>query len=198
MPVIGTLGVVSGSLLDGSSTKTLVLTHPFARWIGLRSYSLYLWHWPVIVLMRWTVGIDSVLLIAAATILSFALAAGSYRWVEKLFHNWNAFTRAEIWKKICLLVGMVLLCSALSSYILSARQSLSISAVTRNPDTWVGSDEPGKYPESGCTVTTTKIELGSVMVPKCTGRLVVTNQKIFAIRRFAHRAFGPFSRSPCC
>ncbi len=41
----------NGGLLDRA------LTARAAVWIGTISYSLYLWHWPVIVLSRWTIGI---------------------------------------------------------------------------------------------------------------------------------------------
>lgn len=49
--------------------------------IGLGSYSLYLWHWPVIALASWTIGIrwpTLPILIAAAALLAWA----SYRFVE--------------------------------------------------------------------------------------------------------------------
>jgi hypothetical protein len=55
------------------------------RWIGLRSYSLYLWHWPIYVFTRpqldvpLTKGGDLLLRLA----LTFAAAEASYRWVEQ-------------------------------------------------------------------------------------------------------------------
>jgi peptidoglycan/LPS O-acetylase OafA/YrhL len=35
-----------------------LLANPLAVWIGLISYSLYLWHWSIISLSRWTIGIQ--------------------------------------------------------------------------------------------------------------------------------------------
>lgn len=50
------------------------------RWIGLRSYGIYLWHWPLIVLLRGR--FDGLGLLAVAVPITLLLAAGSYRYVE--------------------------------------------------------------------------------------------------------------------
>ena len=60
-----------------------LLNLPAMRFVGRISYSLYLWHWGVIVLMRWTTGLDTPLLKLAALIAMFALAIGSYWFVEQ-------------------------------------------------------------------------------------------------------------------
>ena len=53
------------------------------RWIGAHSFSLYLWHWPVLVLMRHLVLDQPTPLQAGlAVALSVALAWASLRWVE--------------------------------------------------------------------------------------------------------------------
>lgn len=58
-----------------------VLTWPPLRHIGLISYSLYLWHWSVLVLARWSVGVTAANA-AWLLIAMFLLAEASYRWVE--------------------------------------------------------------------------------------------------------------------
>ena len=50
--------------------------------VGLISYSLYLWHWGVLSLSRWTIGIHW-WTIPFQVLLMIALAYSSYRWVEK-------------------------------------------------------------------------------------------------------------------
>jgi peptidoglycan/LPS O-acetylase OafA/YrhL len=64
------------------------LAAPPLVFIGLISYSLYLWHWPVFVFatyvnFREPAGIDSAMLIA----LSFVLAALSWRFIEQPFRK---------------------------------------------------------------------------------------------------------------
>jgi peptidoglycan/LPS O-acetylase OafA/YrhL len=57
------------------------------RWLGERSYSIYLWHWPVIVVTRPGVDIHGPFLVlqAARVALILALSAISYHWVEQRF-----------------------------------------------------------------------------------------------------------------
>jgi peptidoglycan/LPS O-acetylase OafA/YrhL len=87
-----------------------VLAHPAARlgrilgtapfvWLGLRSYSFYLWHWPILALTR--PGIDVplhgpflVILQLAATL---ALSDLSYRYVEEPFRQRRDSKKAPAW-----------------------------------------------------------------------------------------------------
>jgi peptidoglycan/LPS O-acetylase OafA/YrhL len=50
--------------------------------IGLMSYSLYLWHWSVLVIARLSVGVNSITM-PFVILLTFACAYCSYQWVEK-------------------------------------------------------------------------------------------------------------------
>ncbi len=55
------------------------------RWIGVRSYGIYLWHWPVIALTAAALKqrSESPPLWLAETVLAIGLAAASWRWVEQ-------------------------------------------------------------------------------------------------------------------
>jgi hypothetical protein len=66
------------ALARGLSTPALVA-------IGLRSYSLYLWHWPVRVFLTPTSGLDGFSLFAVRLLVSVALAEISFRCVEQPF-----------------------------------------------------------------------------------------------------------------
>jgi peptidoglycan/LPS O-acetylase OafA/YrhL len=89
------LWVVTGTCLTirlGDAEKgwlTRSLSNPFLVWIGLISYSLYLWHWPILAFGRYFfVQHDlSVPLSLCALALMFVLAALSWRYVERPFRN---------------------------------------------------------------------------------------------------------------
>jgi len=63
-----------------------VLALPVLQWLGKISYSLYLWHWTIIVISRWTIGIQwwTVPLQIGAIL---ALASISYKFVEVPFRT---------------------------------------------------------------------------------------------------------------
>lgn len=84
LPVAGTALLIFS--FDPKSTcsnpVTSFLKLPSIIFIGLISYSLYLWHWPILVMFRWTTGIENSfwLVICLATI--FLCSMFSYFFVE--------------------------------------------------------------------------------------------------------------------
>jgi peptidoglycan/LPS O-acetylase OafA/YrhL len=73
------------------------------RWIGVRSYSIYLWHWPVFMVTRpeLDVPIDGLPLLALRLTATVALAHLSYRYIETpvrrgaLGHAWKTLREAQ-------------------------------------------------------------------------------------------------------
>jgi peptidoglycan/LPS O-acetylase OafA/YrhL len=78
----GTAALILATL-EGGGLVGDVLRSPPVRWVGKISYSLYLWHVPVIVLvLRYLESAGGVTRVAVAAVLSIAAAAGSYYLVE--------------------------------------------------------------------------------------------------------------------
>jgi peptidoglycan/LPS O-acetylase OafA/YrhL len=80
LPVLATALVVAA--FQGAEVHGMaVLTNPVARWFGDTSYTLYLWHWPVIILLL-TIMPKGPLFYALAIALSLGLTALTYRFYE--------------------------------------------------------------------------------------------------------------------
>lgn len=83
LAVSGTALLIFLAVRGPDKVVSRALAHPAMRHFGRISYSLYLWHWPVVVLMRWTVGLDTAGLKVAAFLLSWALGYASFRLIER-------------------------------------------------------------------------------------------------------------------
>ena len=68
------------ALEQPSWVRTGLMLSPL-RQLGLISYSLYLWHWSVLCLARWTVGTEGWWL-PVLILLMLGLAIASHRWIE--------------------------------------------------------------------------------------------------------------------
>ncbi|UHA74689.1 acyltransferase family protein [Paenibacillus sp. 481] len=157
-----------GLVLLAAATAMLMaaLAHPASRlnklfgwkplqWIGVRSYSLYLWHYPVIMLSSPVVdtnGFNAVRAIAQL-VVSLALAALSWRYIEEpirrgavgtrwtrlkskewTWHTWHTITWRQWAASACMVVLLVLFGLGMgyegkASSIQSASSSLDSSSV---------------------------------------------------------------------
>lgn len=114
-----------------------VLRSGAAAWLASISYALYLWHWPVIVLMRWTVGLESPTQVAVAASLSVALACASTFWLEQPLQRWVQQRKPS--KRGVLLAGggCVAMAAAVVQQGFAHQRQLSWSVVSRNSTDWL-------------------------------------------------------------
>ena len=71
---------IAAAVHPGARWLSAALSHRWLAAVGRRSYGLYLWHWPVFVLLRVGQGGGRLVL---AVLVSVAAAEASYRWVEE-------------------------------------------------------------------------------------------------------------------
>ena len=143
--VVGTAGLIAALLgASGANPAIRLLASKPMRYIGFLSYSLYLWHWPVIVLMRWTTGIDAPWQKLFALAVASAMAVLSYHLVETPLRRGRWIAR----QKPALVIAGGVLCAILSALAVRGLQAndgrLSLSTVTRHRTDW--------YPEHVQTV----------------------------------------------
>lgn len=82
LPVVGTAMLLANT--NGTNPVNMVLSKRGPVFIGLVSYSLYLWHWPVLVLSKyWRDGYSGPLETAAWLAVCFGLAVLSWALVER-------------------------------------------------------------------------------------------------------------------
>lgn len=62
--------------------KALLTDHPLFQWMGDRSYSIYLWHWPFVVVLNYLDFLSNAWAVTGGVLVSLALGALSYRCVE--------------------------------------------------------------------------------------------------------------------
>jgi len=82
---LATAVLIAGTIAPGARILPLLLDNRPMRWIGERSYSLYLWHWPIFTVTRpqLDLPLDGIPLLALRLGLTLLCATLSYRYVER-------------------------------------------------------------------------------------------------------------------
>jgi peptidoglycan/LPS O-acetylase OafA/YrhL len=135
LPVIlGTMALILAGT-PGSDERTSQAPHRFdpwnvasrarvTQWIGDRSYSLYLWHFPVIIL--WAMAIDrkvGYLDLIGMMVLSVVLADASYRFIEQPVRRAAFFATSTRRSLVGALISMLLVSALAFAYPLVAAQT---------------------------------------------------------------------------
>ncbi|WP_404333579.1 acyltransferase family protein [Sphingomonas sp. MMS12-HWE2-04] len=132
LPVLGTIALIM-AIVAGGGPRGLA-ARPML-WLGLRSYSLYLWHWPVFVLFRWTCGLHTVPLRAAALALAVALAMASYRWIERPLRANPAIRQKRPGRVVAAVLAATVIAALLGQGLIAAHDRITLS-VTRDRLAW--------------------------------------------------------------
>ena len=131
--------------MKSESSLYRAIAHPSIVWIGLVSYSLYLWHWPVIVFLKtWNAANDnclnSWLLVIFALGLTIPLAVASYFWIEQPLRRTGSVTM------IFLSLGLTYVFASLAAGYFGRPQLFA----SRNPASVQADDQVGGFRGMTC------------------------------------------------
>ncbi len=129
VPVVGAGLVIAGGVaVPRTGAESLLGLRPF-RWLGQRSYSLYLWHWPILIIAAERVGKTSLpvgenlILVGVALLISIL----SYAVVENPIRHLRMTSK----KSVAMGVGTVILTVAVLSLTISAETAPPASYTVR-------------------------------------------------------------------
>ena len=110
-PVLGAAAIMHAGASGPSLAGRLLQWRPVV-YIGLISYSLYLWHWPLIVLTRYAMGMESITpYIPALFAASLALGSLSYHFIEQPFRRGMRVTRRFVFSSSAMVASVLTLVS---------------------------------------------------------------------------------------
>jgi peptidoglycan/LPS O-acetylase OafA/YrhL len=136
-PLAGIFGcLVIISLVHPASRFAPIISSPPFRWIGQRSYGIYIWHWVIFQVTRPSVDLSGQTwaLYLARVLLVLALADISLRWVEIPFRQGHVQTwfrgmkyrspKARVRQQLSVLLSIIV--------VLAVTSSISISAINKS------------------------------------------------------------------
>lgn len=96
LPVVATAALLHAGAQGSSPVQRLLSVKPLV-FVGLISYSLYLWHWPLVVFVRYFNGMEPLTPGTSGLLLVIAilLATASYRWIETPLRRRQAGTASH-------------------------------------------------------------------------------------------------------
>ncbi|GLO27677.1 acyltransferase family protein [Pseudomonas putida] len=107
--VVPTLGVAL-LIAAGNFSQTIVgglfSLRPFVA-VGLISFSLYLWHWPVLAFYRYSMGEPDLFGGLLCLVIMFVMTLLSYFWIEKPFRHSGGAAKAYVLSSLLIAIGVL-------------------------------------------------------------------------------------------
>ena len=143
LPVVATLMIIASD--DNSRFgPSRVFEIRILQWVGSRSYSLYLWHWPILIVAKAANKTDlSAIQVALCLFATFIFAELSFQFVEQPIHRVPNFLRSA---KRSLSFGVVLIVIGLAASLITTPTNAKESKAAQS-----------QSPESSNSVTATTI-----------------------------------------
>ncbi len=136
-PVLGAMLLIGG-VTNTSDRLSLIhkfLQTPVMTYIGKISFPLYLWHWSIAALLRWTVGFDRLEYVLIYLIVVFLLAAASYHFIETPVRTNQYLLAQKNWKLLLSGLAVIAISYGAATYIFKSQSTISLS-VTKDRYTW--------------------------------------------------------------
>jgi len=138
------------------------LENKVSRFIGKMSYSLYLWHWPIFVGCKWTIGLEGMKEKSIALAATIICSVISYFLIEIPTRYWLKKVRSVFCILICVLGTMF--CYWISLQLINHKSEISLSKVVRNQAMWYPNAIFNSDPSNPCVAQIkTKILNGSTV-----------------------------------
>jgi peptidoglycan/LPS O-acetylase OafA/YrhL len=132
LPTIGAGLVVAGGFRKSAASVGRVLALRVPRYIGRISYSLYLWHWPLLVIPAAAIGANLSLPARVGLLgVAFLLSAASQRWIEEPIRL-GRVVGTRPFKNLAMAAGLSCIV-ATSSFGLAAAATATLPSDTPNP-----------------------------------------------------------------
>jgi peptidoglycan/LPS O-acetylase OafA/YrhL len=135
----------------------VLATPPFV-WVGERSYGIYLWHWPVMVLSRPEIDVSLTLwvLVPLQIAVTVGLAEASYRWVEMPFRRGDAQRAITAWmqrraprQRLGVVTGVALATVFSGVWLASGSSGSQEARVTNTPQAAAAPERPAAAAPKG-------------------------------------------------
>lgn len=116
VPCAGTVLLIIAGMNGGSGVSRLLSLRPLA-FIGLISYSLYLWHWPLLVYAKYLAIRElTALETAALLVVSLLAAAASWRYIERPFRGARGLLSRTALFRAAAMASLLLIAAAVAGY----------------------------------------------------------------------------------